>query len=146
MGIRDINKMAQEQQPQVKLTQEQQQKYMTVKNEYTALFKSVISLEEDKKEHLLVYDTIKDLDATRKCWRMVGGVMVERTIGEIMPPLKEKIDTEISEKLKHYNDKLTTKESQMVALEKEYGILQKKTGGQQEHMIEEKKGSVGVLA
>merc|ERR1711981_351653 len=141
MGIRDINKMAQ-QQPQVKLTPEQQQKYMVVKNEYTALFKSVISLEEDKKEHLLVYDTIKDLDATRKCWRMVGGVMVERTIGEIMPPLKEKIDTEISEKLKHYNDKLTTKESQMVALEKEYGILQKKTGGQQEHMIEEKKGSV----
>merc|ERR1712183_370792 len=135
MGIRDINKMAQEQQPQVKLTQEQQQKYMTVKNEYTALFKSVISLEEDKKEHLLVYDTIKDLDATRKCWRMVGGVW-----------LKEKIDTEISEKLKHYNDKLTTKETQMVALEKEYGILQKKTGGQQEHMIEEKKGSVGVLA
>jgi len=48
-----------------------------------------------------------------------GGVEMEDIIGEIMPPLKEKIDAEISEKLKHYNDKLTTKETQMVALEKE---------------------------
>ena len=46
-------------------------------------------------KYRLVYDTIKDLDLTRKCWRMVGGVMVERTIGEIMPPLKAKIDAEV---------------------------------------------------
>merc|ERR1712072_710098 len=145
MGIRDINKMAQEQQPQVKLTHEQQQKYMAVKNEYTALFKSVISLEEDKKEHLLVYDTIKDLDVGRKCWRMVGGVMVERTIGEIMPPLKQKIDAEISEKLKLYNEKLSTKEKQMVEIEKEFGIVTKKEGQPAtETLMEEKKGGVGV--
>merc|ERR1712170_78452 len=146
MGIRDINKRAQ-QQPQKQISHEQQQKYMQIKNEYTALFKSVISLEEDKKEHLLVYDTIKDLDAGRKCWRMVGGVMVERTIGKIMPPLKQKIDTEISEKLKSYNERLTTKEKQMVELEKELGIVTKKEGQQpQENLIEEKKGGVGVLA
>ena len=39
-------------QPKPQITPEMQQKYMQIKNEYTALFKSVISLEEDKKEHL----------------------------------------------------------------------------------------------
>jgi hypothetical protein len=44
--------MAEQKKAQPQISQEQQQKYMQIKNEYTALFKSVISLEEDKKEHL----------------------------------------------------------------------------------------------
>ena len=44
--------MADQNKKQIQVAPEMQQKYMQIKNEYTALFKSVISLEEDKKEHL----------------------------------------------------------------------------------------------
>ena len=39
----------------------------------------------DKDEHRLVIDTLKKLNADRKSFRLVGGVLVERTVGEVLP-------------------------------------------------------------
>ncbi|KAG8430499.1 hypothetical protein GDO86_020490, partial [Hymenochirus boettgeri] len=36
----------------------------------------------------LVIDTLKDVDHSRKCYRMVGGVLVERTVKEVLPALE----------------------------------------------------------
>lgn len=36
----------------------------------------------------LVIDTLKDVDASRKCFRLVGGVLVERTVKEVLPALE----------------------------------------------------------
>lgn len=36
----------------------------------------------------LVIDTLKEVDETRKCYRMVGGVLVERTVKEVLPALE----------------------------------------------------------
>lgn len=33
-------------------------------------------------------DTLKEVDETRKCYRMVGGVLVERTVKEVLPALE----------------------------------------------------------
>lgn len=46
-----------------------------------------MEIEEEKKENELVIDTIKDLEDTRKCWRMVNGVLFEKTKAEIIPEL-----------------------------------------------------------
>ena len=35
----------------------------------------------------LVIDTLKDVDPDRKCFWMVGGVLVERTVKEVLPAL-----------------------------------------------------------
>ena len=37
-------------------------------------------------------DAINNLEDTRRCWRLVGGVLVERTVGEVKPSLKTNID------------------------------------------------------
>jgi len=45
----------------------------------------------------LVIDTLKEVDETRKCYRMVGGVLVERTVKEVLPALegnKEQVSTD----------------------------------------------------
>ncbi|KAG9466936.1 hypothetical protein GDO78_015857 [Eleutherodactylus coqui] len=39
-------------------------------------------------EHTLVIDTLKEVDQSRKCFRMVGGVLVERTVKEVLPALE----------------------------------------------------------
>ena len=51
----------------------------------------------------LVIETLKDVDPTRKCFRLVGGVLVERTVKEVLPALesnKEQV------RLKHLHTEL----------------------------------------
>lgn len=38
--------------------------------------------------HSLVIDTLKEVDPSRKCFRLVGGVLVERTVKEVLPALE----------------------------------------------------------
>jgi prefoldin subunit 2 len=51
--------------------------------EYSELFRTSLDLDEEKKEHTLVIEAIKGLNEDRKCWRLVGGVLVEKKLGEV---------------------------------------------------------------
>merc|ERR1712058_161761 len=44
-------------------------------------------LQQDLNEHNIVIETLQGVDADRKCFRMVGGVLVERTVQEVLPAL-----------------------------------------------------------
>merc|ERR1712216_801170 len=46
----------------------------------------------DRTEHGLVIDALKPLDGNRKCFRMVGDVVVERTISEVFPAVVKNRD------------------------------------------------------
>jgi prefoldin subunit 2 len=39
----------------------------------------------EKDEHRLVIDTLSKLESERKAFRLVGGILVERTVGEVLP-------------------------------------------------------------
>jgi chaperonin cofactor prefoldin len=52
----------------------------------------------DHHEHELVLSAMVALEPTRKCFRLVGGVLVERTVAEVHPAVtsnKEKIKSVI---------------------------------------------------
>ena len=36
----------------------------------------------------MVVDTLEPMDAARRAYRLVGGVLVERTVGEVLPTVK----------------------------------------------------------
>jgi len=38
---------------------------------------------------LKLIDSLKPMSADRKCFRMIGGTLVERTVGEVLPALEE---------------------------------------------------------
>lgn len=46
----------------------------------------------DKEEHRLVIDTLAGLESERKAFRLVGGVLVERTVGEVRPLVSQNFD------------------------------------------------------
>lgn len=42
--------------------------------------------------HRLVLDTLTPLPTSRKCFRMINGVLVERTVGDVLPQLQSNAD------------------------------------------------------
>lgn len=48
----------------------------------------------------IVIETLQDVSPERKCFRMVGGVLVERTVTEILPALvnnKEQVSSQVGQ-------------------------------------------------
>ena len=41
----------------------------------------------------LVIDTLKPLDPQRKCFRLIGGILVERTVAEVLPALEKNFES-----------------------------------------------------
>jgi len=56
----------------------------------------------------LVLDTLEPLPADRKCFRMINGVLVERTVKDVVPALKtnsEGLRKVLEDLVKQYNSK-----------------------------------------
>jgi chaperonin cofactor prefoldin len=70
-------------------------------------------------DHRLVIDTLKPLPQERKCFRMVNGVLVERTVEEVLPTLQTNSDglqQVLEDMLKQYKSKQTELDSWKVSL------------------------------
>jgi len=82
--------------------------------EYQSLSSKVSELELELHEHDLVIGTISKLESSRKCFRLIGGVLVERTVGEVLPAvIKNKegiseiiqaLSKQMEEKMKELNE------------------------------------------
>jgi prefoldin subunit 2 len=48
-------------------------------------------MEDEKREHTLVLKNIEGLSKDRRCWRMIGGILVEKTMEEVLVNLAESI-------------------------------------------------------
>mmetsp|Transcript_132000 Transcript_132000/g.228777 ORF Transcript_132000/g.228777 Transcript_132000/m.228777 type:complete len:105 (-) Transcript_132000:211-525(-) len=75
----------------------------------------------DKNEHTLVLDALKPLEPERKCYRLVGGVLVERTASEVRPAVEKNIEG-MDEILKQLNVALQAKEKAMAEHVSQYNI------------------------
>lgn len=82
-----------------------------------------MDLDDEKKEHELFLDATKDLESTRKCQRMIGGVLVERTLGEVVPAIKQNIEM-INKASSQYGSIMQTKEKELINFEVKYIISQ----------------------
>jgi len=47
-----------------------------------------MELEDEKKENEMVLDAISKLEDHRKCWRLVNGVLIEKTKLEVVPEMR----------------------------------------------------------
>lgn len=69
-------------------TQAVMQAYRQATQECQQLMNKVAELEMDRNEHKLVEDTLEPLDPERRAYRLVGEVLVERTVKEVLPSVK----------------------------------------------------------
>lgn len=71
-----------------KVNPELQQQYNTFKSKISQLSTKIGELEGEAEEHKLVLESLRPMDKDRKCFRMIGGALVEKTVGEVIPMLE----------------------------------------------------------
>mmetsp|Transcript_16038 Transcript_16038/g.15454 ORF Transcript_16038/g.15454 Transcript_16038/m.15454 type:complete len:148 (+) Transcript_16038:147-590(+) len=128
------------------LTQEQQvaSRYKQLHQETRLLMAKIFEIEDEKKEHMLVKETIKDLEATRKCWRLINGVLFEKTKDEMIPELATEISN-MDNVIKQINDTMLLKKQEISRLEQMYESIMKQAKEQNSEVKQGEVKSGGVL-
>ncbi|KAF4310103.1 Prefoldin beta-like protein [Botryosphaeria dothidea] len=82
--------------------------YSNYKNILQQLAQKIGDVEQETEEHKLVLETLEPLPEDRKCFRMINGVLVERTVKDVIPALKtnsEGLKKVLDDLLKQYKAK-----------------------------------------
>jgi prefoldin subunit 2 len=96
------------QQVALKKQQELQNTYQTYKNTLQTIAQKIGDIEQETEEHKLVLETLEPLPGDRKCFRMINGVLVERTVQDVVPILKihsEGLKKALEDLVKQYKSK-----------------------------------------
>eukprot|EP01053_Blabericola_migrator_P002259 Blabericola_migrator_1__2258@NODE_1624_length_4146_cov_257_033096_g1033_i1_p4_GENE_NODE_1624_length_4146_cov_257_033096_g1033_i1NODE_1624_length_4146_cov_257_033096_g1033_i1_p4_ORF_typecomplete_len108_score20_86Prefoldin_2/PF01920_20/3_5e21Prefoldin/PF02996_17/20Prefoldin/PF02996_17/0_01DivIVA/PF05103_13/0_0037Spc7/PF08317_11/1_3Spc7/PF08317_11/1_9SlyX/PF04102_12/0_39SlyX/PF04102_12/5_5GKAP/PF03359_13/0_065Nsp1_C/PF05064_13/76Nsp1_C/PF05064_13/0_18LPP/PF04728_13/8LPP/PF04728_13/2_5KfrA_N/PF11740 len=64
------------------------QRIKELESQRFALTQKIAELSGDQREAQLVLDALKTADKDRRCYRLVGGVLVERTVSEVQSALQ----------------------------------------------------------
>ncbi|XP_003393756.1 probable prefoldin subunit 2 [Bombus affinis] len=91
-----------------KTTTEILSEFQMLRNEQRAMANKLSEMEMELNEHKIVIDTLKNIDPKRKCYRMTGGVLCERTVEDVMPALVTNKE-QLIKVIDALNDQLTKK-------------------------------------
>ncbi|KAJ4151087.1 hypothetical protein LMH87_011804 [Akanthomyces muscarius] len=75
-----------------KKQQDLQTQYSNFKNVLQQIAQKIGDIEQEAEEHKLVLETLEPLPEDRKCFRLINGVLVERTVKDIVPALQTNQD------------------------------------------------------
>ncbi|KAF5452526.1 hypothetical protein F2P56_027511 [Juglans regia] len=120
-------------------------KYATMRSELNQIYSKITELEMEVSEHSLVMNAIQPLDPSRRCYRMIGGVLVERTIREVLPAVHRNKEG-LEEVISRLNEALEKKKKEIADFETQYKIRIRKSDGETKDDNGRKEGSSqGVL-
>jgi prefoldin subunit 2 len=108
------------------LSAEEQQKivsgFQTLRDEQTQLVQKTQDLEMDLKEHDLVLTTLSTInDKHRRCYRMIGGVLIEHTVGEVVPALQSNRE-QINNVIESFKQKTEEKAKELINYKQKHDI------------------------
>ncbi|KAH9965801.1 Prefoldin beta-like protein [Russula dissimulans] len=104
--------------------QEVQQAFSRFQSDLQNLASKIGELEQEVEEHVLVLSTLNEAlaeEPDRKCFRLIGGVLVERTVKDIVPALQTNRDG-IRKVIASLTEQYKAKEGEFEKLKEEYNI------------------------
>ncbi|TCD67572.1 hypothetical protein EIP91_012269 [Steccherinum ochraceum] len=104
--------------------QEIQQNYSRLQGDLSSLANKIGELEQEAEEHSLVLTTLDEAlaeEPDRKCFRLVGGVLVERTVKDVVPALQTNRDG-IRKVIAGLTDQYKGKEEEFETFKQDYNI------------------------
>lgn len=81
----------------------------------------ISELEVERNEHILVEKTLTPLEESRRAFRLVGDILVERTVGEVLPSV-ESNRKNIDEVLGSLTVRLQEKQKETLEWKNKYNI------------------------
>ena len=69
----------------------------------------------------MVLTNVEPLSADRKCWKVIGGILVEQTLPETIEGLKQTV-TMLEQTLKALDEEMGKRQKQVVELEMKYNL------------------------
>ncbi|XP_050218430.1 prefoldin subunit 2 [Mercurialis annua] len=118
--------------------------YTAMRTELNQIYSKITELEMEASEHSLVINAIQPLDQSRRCYRMIGGVLVERTIKEVMPAVQRNKEG-IEEVISRLNEALEKKKKDIADFESKYKIRIRKPENEVQDGGKKEGASQGVL-
>ncbi|KAG1326215.1 Prefoldin_2 domain-containing protein [Cocos nucifera] len=119
--------------------------YAAMRSEINQLYSKITELEMEVSEHSLVIGAIQPLDSSRRCYRMVGGVLVERTIKEVLPAVQCNKEG-LEEVIARLNEALEKKKKESAEFELKHKIKIRRADSEAKDDSNRKEGSAqGVL-
>ena len=96
--------------------------YRQMRSEIQKIASKISELEQEVQEHQLVIDTLTPLDGERKAFRLMGGILVERTVKEVLPDVTQN-QAGVQDFLAKLAERLNALEAQANAWQKKYNIM-----------------------
>ena len=100
------------------------QRYQQLQREAQLLVAKLMEVEDEKKENELVLDSIQKLEDTRKCWRLLNGVLMEKTKAEVLPEMRSHINN-LNAVTKQINETMVSVRTEIRNLEGAYDHIMK---------------------
>lgn len=69
-----------------------EQEYQGMRQQCKQLTYKINEIKMDADEHDLVIKALEPLDPTRKCFRMVDAIVVERNVANVLPAVRKNLD------------------------------------------------------
>lgn len=102
--------------------------YAVLRSEMNQLYSKITELEMEVSEHSLVIGAIQPLDPSRRCYRMIGGVLVERTVKEVLPAVQRNKEG-LEEVIARLNEALEKKKKEIAEFELKHKIKIRRADG-----------------
>ncbi|KAG2382928.1 hypothetical protein C9374_004895 [Naegleria lovaniensis] len=121
--------------------------FSKLQQEYNNIAGTVAKLELEIRDHSSVLTALRELDGDRKCYRLIGGVLAERTVKEVVPAVESNMEN-LENTVKKLHQDLDDKEMELSAFKTKYKIRFKNESINTEERSSSSKtrGSSGVLA
>ena len=81
-----------------------------------------MEVEDEKRENELVLEQVSKLEDDRKCWRLINGILFEKTKAQVVPELQGMIQN-LGMVGKQINTTLVALKQEMVQLEQAYSSI-----------------------
>ena len=95
-----------------------------MQQEAQVLVQKLMEIEDEKKENELVLESISKLEDGRKCWRLINGVLMEKTKLEVVPEMRVVINN-LNAVGKQITDTLVSVRQEIKNLEAAYEHIMK---------------------
>mmetsp|Transcript_382 Transcript_382/g.786 ORF Transcript_382/g.786 Transcript_382/m.786 type:complete len:157 (+) Transcript_382:155-625(+) len=62
--------------------------FQSMRNECNMMVQKMSSIESEIEDHQLVESILRNYPLSRRCYRSVGGILMERTVADVLPDIK----------------------------------------------------------